>query len=226
MTDDTVIIDPDAVNPHENLTPEWLYFELRCSEQRGDAAVRAVRQAHPLWKPEPGPNAINRFKPLSRHWIAFECLCSRERAKQAVDQWHTNQPDTPIELDCSRIFAVINGRHEDSLLHNADLRDLDLRRFNLRFGRFYRVDFRGADLRGADFRGACMADVTMNGANLSGANFNDALLVNVDLRGANLNGAKAYNLRCSGTRLDRDAYRLVKADYFTKFGIWLRTRCS
>ena len=124
-------------------------------------------------------------------------------APASLGQTSTIDPQSAVEqLSQSRICVA------------CDLRDADLRGF----------DLVGADLTGADLRGANLATADLTDAILVGADLRGASLVDSMLGGADLHGAQLENADFSGANLDEASVSPDELEKAIICYIWLPNR--
>ncbi len=104
-----------------------------------------------------------------------------------------------------RKFQLPSANFHESKLQNSDLRDAIL--INANFGR---ANFSGANLRNANLMQAYMSHADLAGADLRGANLSDAYLSHANLRGANLCGADL-----SGAKLTESQLSFAQTNWLT-----------
>lgn len=106
-----------------------------------------------------------------------------------------------------RKFQLPSANLHESKLQNTDLRDAIL--INANFGR---ANFSGANLRNANLMQAYMSHADLANADLRGANLSDAYLSHANLRGANLCGADL-----SGAKLTESQLSLAQTNWLTVY---------
>ncbi|KAI9186712.1 hypothetical protein LWI28_020107 [Acer negundo] len=109
-------------------------------------------------------------------------------------------------LQCAK-FRDVDA--EDSIFHNATLRECEFTGANLRGALLA-----GANLQSANLQDACLIDCSFCGADLRSAHLQTADLTNANLEGANLEGAnlkgaKLNNANLKGANLQRAYLRHV-----------------
>lgn len=106
-----------------------------------------------------------------------------------------------------RKFQLPSANFHEGRLQNTDLRDAIL--INANFGR---ANFSGANLRNANLMQAYMSHADLANADLRGANLSDAYLSHANLRGANLCGADL-----SGAKLTESQLSLAQTNWLTVY---------
>jgi serine/threonine-protein kinase len=106
-----------------------------------------------------------------------------------------------------RKFQLPSANFHEGKLQNTDLRDAIL--INANFGR---ASFSGANLRNANLMQAYMSHADLASADLRGANLSDAYLSHANLRGANLCGADL-----SGATVTEDQLSLAQTNWLTVY---------
>jgi hypothetical protein len=150
MTDNTVTPGPDAVNPHEEFTKNWLVFELNCSNKRAKAAL-------PAWR-EKFPDEI----------IDLRGVDLRRSKLSEAYLFNTDLRGANLRgADLSE--ADLRG----ATLNGADLRGANLRGADLREAYLFNTDLRGANLRGADLSQADLHGAYLDGADLCEADLSE-----------------------------------------------------
>ncbi|WP_299402054.1 serine/threonine-protein kinase [Acaryochloris sp. IP29b_bin.148] len=106
-----------------------------------------------------------------------------------------------------RKFQLPSANFHEGKFQNTDLRDAIL--INANFGR---ANFSGANLRNANLMQAYMSHADLANADLRGANLSDAYLSHANLRGANLCGADL-----SGAKLTESQLSFAQTNWLTVY---------
>lgn len=106
-----------------------------------------------------------------------------------------------------RKFQLPSANFHEGKFQNTDLRDAIL--INANFGR---ANFTGANLRNANLMQAYMSHADLANADLRGANLSDAYMSHANLRGANLCGADL-----SGAKLTDSQLSFAQTNWLTVF---------
>lgn len=106
-----------------------------------------------------------------------------------------------------RKFQLPSANFHEGKLQNTDLRESIL--INANFGR---ANFSGSNLRNANLMQAYMSHADLANADLRGANLSDAYLSHANLRGANLSGADL-----SGAKVTESQLSLAQTNWLTVY---------
>jgi len=155
--------------------------------------------------------------------VALEILSDRSARQRAIEQSNTSAPPDIHTFEKHAGQALATALSKDPTKLGAAVDDaLTPWKRSLLQSRHFQLDLRNADLRGADLTNLTLELGRFEGTQLQGTEIQEAILQGADLRAADLRGGDLFKAKLQGAYLDKAELQgaYLRATELQGVGLW------